>query len=54
MSKSVIYIGATVGGVVGSLIGAKLDGGSIFGMWGIALSTLFGLGGIYVAYKIQQ
>ncbi len=54
MSKSVIYIGATVGGVLGSVIGAKLDGGNMFGMWGIALSTIFGLAGVFVAYKIQQ
>ncbi|MEI7632092.1 MAG: hypothetical protein WCJ60_02115 [bacterium] len=54
MSKSVIYIGATVGGLLGGAIGAKFDGGNIFGLWGILLSTIFGLGGIYIAYKIQQ
>lgn len=54
MSKSLIYIGATVGGVVGGVVGAKLDGGNILGLWGIMLSTIFGLGGIYLAYKIQQ
>lgn len=54
MSKTLIYIGASIGGIVGGLIGAKLDHGNIFGVWSIILSTIGGLGGIYIAYKLQE
>lgn len=53
MSKSVIYIGATVGGTVGSLVGGMIDH-SAFGLWGIMLGGIGGIAGIYLAYKIQQ
>jgi uncharacterized protein YcfJ len=54
MSKGLIYTGATIGGLIGGVIGGKIDGGSLFGWWGIILSTVGGLAGIYIAYKVQQ
>ena len=54
MSKTLIYFGASVGGVIGGYLGSLLDHGSMFGWWSIVLSTVGGIGGIYVTYKIQQ
>jgi hypothetical protein len=55
MSKSVIYIFIAIGGLIGGYLGGLLDGGgSVFGFWGIAGSTLGGLAGVYIGYKIQQ
>jgi hypothetical protein len=54
MSKGLIYVGASIGSIIGSVIGSRLDGGSFFGAWGLILSMVGGIGGICVAYKIQQ
>jgi len=54
MSKSMIYLGASIGGILGGYVGSLLDKGNFLGMWGLILSTVGGLLGVYVAYKIQQ
>jgi len=54
MSKKTVYIFLTIGGIVGGYLGGLLDGGSMFGLWGILGSTLGGILGIYIAYKIQM
>ena len=54
MNKSVVYIGATIGGVAGSFLGSFLDHGNYFGFWGIFLSLVGGLAGIWAAFKLQQ
>ena len=53
MNKSVIWIGATVGGAIGSVVGSRIDH-SPLGLFGIVLGGVGGLVGIYIAYKIQQ
>ncbi len=53
MNKTIIYIGATVGGVLGGWIGSVIDH-SVRGLWGILLSVVGGIAGIYIGYKIQQ
>ncbi len=53
MNKSLIYVGAGVGGLVGGWLGSLLDH-SLFGVWGVLLSAVGGIAGIYAAYKIQQ
>jgi hypothetical protein len=53
-SRTLIYIGIAVGGGVGSWIGSLLDNGSYFGLWGIVLSTVGGLAGIWAGYKIAN
>lgn len=53
MSKKTMYIFLTVGGVVGGYLGSLLDQGAVFGLWGVIGSTVGGLLGIYIAYKIQ-
>lgn len=53
MNKTIIYIGATIGGALGGWIGSAIDH-SLLGLWGIILSGVGGIAGIYIAYKIQQ
>ncbi len=51
--KTFIYIGITVGGVIGGLIGAKMDGG--LGVWSILFGGLVGpLLGLWVAFKLGR
>lgn len=51
-TKTLIYIGIAVGGSIGAWLGSKLDGGNLFGLWGILLSTIGGLIGIWAGYKL--
>jgi len=52
--KLAIGIGVTVGSILGGWLGSLIDGGSMFGLWGIIGSTVGGLAGIYVGYKLAQ
>ena len=54
MNKSVIYMGATVGGIAGGFLGGLMDHGNPFGLWGILFSLIGGIAGIWGAVKIQQ
>lgn len=51
-TKTYIWIGLTLGGVVGGIVGAALDHGNPFGVWGIVLSAAGSLVGIWVGYKL--
>lgn len=51
-TKTLIYIGIFVGGILGGWLGSLLDNGNMFGLWGIAGSTLGGFAGIWAGYKI--
>ena len=53
-TKTLIYIGITLGGLIGGWIGSKLDGGNPFGMWGILFSTIGGFIGIWAGYRLGQ
>jgi hypothetical protein len=50
-NKSIIWLGAGIGGTVGGFI-PGLWGGSDFGGWSILLSTVGGLAGIWLAWKV--
>lgn len=52
--KLMIWIGITVGGLLGGWIGSMLDGGSMFGAWGIILSTVGSLVGIWAGYRVGR
>jgi hypothetical protein len=52
--KALIYIGLAVGSTLGGLIGSWIDGGNIFGLWGLLLGTVGAFVGIWVGYKLSQ
>jgi hypothetical protein len=52
--KTIVLIGASVGGIGGGYLGSLLDHGNGFGLWSILLSTVGGIAGIIAGYKINQ
>jgi hypothetical protein len=53
MNKFVMYTFVTIGGLVGAYI-PTFFGADGFSVWAIIGSTIGGLAGIWVAYKISQ
>ena len=51
-TKTYIWLGIGIGSTVGGLLGSLLDHGNLLGIWGIGLSTVGGLAGIWAGYKI--
>jgi hypothetical protein len=49
--KSLIWIGITIGGLIGGGIGYFLDGGNSLGLWSLLLTTVGSLAGIWAAVK---
>lgn len=45
--KALIWVGISVGGLVGGWIGSMLDHGNFLGAWGIVLGTVGSLVGIW-------
>jgi hypothetical protein len=52
-NRSIFILGATIGGTAGGCA-PGLWGGSDLGGWSILLSTIGGLLGIWVAYKLVR
>jgi hypothetical protein len=50
--KTIIWIGITIGGTVGSWLGAIPDGGNWLGGWSILGSLIGSILGLWAAYKI--
>lgn len=53
-TKTLIYIGIAVGGLIGGWLGSMLDHGNPFGAWGIILGTVGSFAGIWAGYKLGQ
>ena len=51
--KSLVWIGLIVGSTAGGMA-PELWGGNVFSGWGVALSTLGGLAGIWAGYKLGR
>ena len=49
-----IMLGAGVGGTIGGYLGSLMDHGNFFGVWGILLSTIGGVAGIWAGYKMSS
>jgi len=52
--KALIYIGLAVGSTLGGLIGSWIDGGNIFGLWGLLLGAVGAIIGIWAGYKLGR
>jgi len=52
--KGLIFLGVTIGGLIGGWIGTMLDHGNGLGAWSIILSTVGSLVGIWAAIKANQ
>jgi uncharacterized protein YcfJ len=51
-TKTYIWMGIFVGGIVGGVIGTWLDHGNGLGAWTILLSTVGSIVGIWAGYKL--
>lgn len=51
-TKTLVWIGVTVGGLLGSWLGSALDHGNIFGAWTLLLGTVGSIVGIWAGYKL--
>jgi hypothetical protein len=51
--QELIWIGATVGSTLGGFV-PSLWHASMFSMWGLVLSTIGGLVGIWIGWRIGQ
>ncbi len=52
-NRSLYFLGAGIGGTAGGLL-PGLWGASDFSGWGILLSTIGGLLGVWLAYKLSN
>ena len=52
-SKALIWVGAIVGSTIGSIVPA-IWGGSMFSMSSIIFSTIGGIAGIWIGFKLSH
>lgn len=52
--KLMIWVGITIGGLIGSWLGALMDGGNYLGGWSLLFGAVGSLAGVWVGYKIGQ
>ncbi len=51
-TKTYIWIGILIGGLLGGGLGSVLDHGNVLGVWSILLSGAGSLGGIFAGYRL--
>ena len=49
-----IYIGLTVGSILGGWLGSIPDHGNMFGIWGILGGIIGSFAGIWAGYKVGK
>jgi uncharacterized membrane protein YeaQ/YmgE (transglycosylase-associated protein family) len=52
--KALIYIGLTIGSLLGGWLGSMIDHDPLFGPWSLLFSTVGALIGIWAGYKISK
>jgi hypothetical protein len=50
--KLMIWIGITIGGFIGSWLGALMSGGNYLGGWSILLGMVGSIAGLWAGYKL--
>lgn len=53
-TKTYVWIGVIVGGMIGSGVGSLLDHGNMLGLWSILLGGIGSIAGIWAAYKLSN
>ena len=53
-TKTYIWLGIVIGGLIGGALGAMLDHGNALGLWSILLSGLGSIVGIFIGYRLGQ
>lgn len=51
-TKTYIWIGIFAGSLVGAWLGSMLDHGSMLGLWGILLSGVGAIAGVFIGYRL--
>lgn len=51
-TKTYIWIGIIVGGLIGGAVGSAIDHGNMLGLWGILMSGVGSIVGIFVGFKV--
>lgn len=49
--KSYVWLGLSIGGIVGGIIGAWLDHGNALGAWSVLIGSVGSLVGIWLGYR---
>jgi hypothetical protein len=52
--KAMIWVGITIGGLIGGWIGSLLDHGNMLGLWGILFGAAGSLAGIWAAVHFGE
>jgi len=52
--KTLIWVGITIGGIVGAWLGSLIDHDPLFGPWSLLGGTIGSFVGIWVGYKIGK
>jgi len=52
--KSLVYVGLTVGSLLGGWLGSLIDHNALFGPWSVLFGTIGAFGGIWAGYKIGK
>ena len=52
--KTLIFLGITVGSIIGTSIGMKFDHGNALGFWSITLGGVGSILGIWAGFKVGR
>jgi len=52
MDRKILWFSATAGSIIGGIVGTILDKGNGFGIWSLFLSTVGGIAGIIMGYRL--
>ncbi|HSX44140.1 MAG TPA: hypothetical protein VLE69_02475 [Candidatus Saccharimonadales bacterium] len=53
-TKTYIWFGIFIGSIIGGWIGGMFDHGNFLGLWGILLSGVGAIIGVFIGYKLGE